>query len=798
MLKTNEGLFMDANALIGMELGSNYILQKVIGQGEMGAVFLARQFRPDRQVAVKVLLPIFPLPSEQYTAFLKRFQYEIDAVASLKHANIAQIYESGEYEGLTYLVMPYISGGTLRDEMEREGPFSLQKALSYLEQMASALDFAHEHGVIHGNVQPANILVQYEGHLVLTDFGMVKVIYEGNLTGSFLIRARMPIETLDYMAPEQVLGDKIGPPTDLYSLGVVLYQMLTGTVPFQNSRVAQHQYIHPYAPRLLRPDLSVTAEQAMLKALSIHPTDRYMCAKDFASAFRQALIASGIMQKSVSDMSGRGEPKAANLLKSANVLDSTLPATTRLDKDSPVSMSLETRSVSPTSQSNKNLPRTDVIKKTSFTIPSLSGFWQSPVSQVPTVPEVPLVVSQEENTPPPPMEVSWPDWGWPAAGRADFSFTAQPTVADFPLQSTSRERSGASDIHSSGRLAAQKTKLSSERKRLFAAMLIVVVLALLVSGSFIYVNSRAATPIMKYSAPGSVQVPKASASSVSGGVYTSPVANGGSNGNTTSNSAASGSRSFQVGAHPLIVIKGHGSDVNIHVGNMNTVIVTAKQRGSSNDTGVLYNQVNDGQGHDRISIAASAGYMNVDYNITAPSTALVQVEVDSGSIAVDGVSGVTIDTGGGNLDIADVHGPVNVHTENGDITARALTGSMEMEVGNGGSIRVNNVNGTLTAVSHNGDVVVRGAVLNGSSILETNYGSVSFEGSIDPQGTYTMKTINGNVALTLPGNTAFQLAASVGSGSIYNAFGSSLVGNAPRAQIMVNIENGSVTVNRAV
>src|SRR6202022_1929890 len=122
-----------------------------------------------------------------------------------------------------------------------------------------------------------------------------KVIYEGNLMGSFLIRANMPIETLDYMAPEQVIGNKIGIHADLYSLGVVLYQMLTGIVPFQSSMAVQHQYIQPYSPRLMRPDLPVAAERVILKALSSRPAHRYMRARDFANAFRQALLDAGII-----------------------------------------------------------------------------------------------------------------------------------------------------------------------------------------------------------------------------------------------------------------------------------------------------------------------------------------------------------------------------------------------------------------------------------------------------------------------------------------------------------------------
>ncbi|MBA2392280.1 MAG: protein kinase [Ktedonobacteraceae bacterium] len=730
---------MDENALIGTVLGDNYTLQKVIGQGEMGVVFLAHQIRPDRQVAMKVLLPLFPLLSEQYTAFLKRFQTEIDAIASLKHPHIVQIYEHGEYQDLIYLVMPYIDGGTLRDEMQREGPFPLPKALSYLEQMAAALDFAHAHGVIHGNVQPANILVRNDGQLVLTDFGLVKILYEMNISDSFHIRARMPIETFDYMAPEQVIGNRISTHVDLYSLGVVLYQMLTGTIPFQSSMVGQHMHTQPPAPRLLRPDLSIVAEQVVLKALATHPTKRYIRAADFADAFRQALVTKDDEQKL----------SASPALRSPDV------------------------------------HRTDVIKKTSFTIPSMSGFWGPGASQAPVVPEPPpLVPSQEEHISPPPMPISGPSWRWPTIEEADTSFASQPTVADSVNQPLA-----ASDVQSPVRLIPLKT--SARRRRVFAFALIACLLILMLSDVFMYANSRAELSGVK-----PVAVHNRGAYTTT--VHTTPVNTAiNSGGNTPVNSVGPGTRSFQVGMHPLLVIKGQGSNVSIHTGNTNTVVVMAMAHGNGNRAEIYYDQANDGQGHDRISIMTHPGYMNIDYDITVPGATLVQVQVNGGSVAVDGVSGVTIDTGGGNLDIENVRGPVNVHTENGDITAHGLTGTMDMEVGNGGSIRASNVNGSMKAVSHNGDVVVNEAVLNGASMLETNYGSVHFAGVIDPQGSYIMRTINGNINLTLPGDAAFQLTGVVGSGTIYNAFGTTIVGYGPRAQIMATIINGSVTVNKA-
>ena len=288
---------MNAEELIGTVLGT-CTLQKLIGQGGMGAVFLAQQSRPKRQVAVKVLLPMTPLSRNQLAAFLERFRRETDAAASLEHPNITPVHEYGERDGLAYLVMPYISGGTLRDEMEREGPLPLAKIINYLDQIAAALDCAHDHGVIHRDIKPANILMTPEGRLLLTDFGLVKIIDEGKAPQMRLTGAGAPVGTPDYMAPEQVIGEEIDARADLYSLGVVLYQMVTGTTPFQGETpmqiAAQHLQIPPPSPQMLRPDLPVTAEQVMLRSLAKRPSDRYMRAQDLANAFRMSLVGTGI------------------------------------------------------------------------------------------------------------------------------------------------------------------------------------------------------------------------------------------------------------------------------------------------------------------------------------------------------------------------------------------------------------------------------------------------------------------------------------------------------------------------
>jgi serine/threonine protein kinase len=288
---------MNAESLIGTVLGT-CTLQKLVGQGGMGAVFLAQQTRPKRQVAVKVLLPMMPLTPDQLAAFLERFRRETDAAAALEHPNIMPVHEYGEANGLAYLVMPYISGGTLRDVLECEGPLPLAKAANYLEQLADAIDTAHARGVIHRDIKPANIMVTLEGRLLLGDFGLVKIVAEGQSAMVRLTGAGAPVGTPDYMAPEQVIGEDVDTRADLYSLGILLFQMVTGTTPFHGETpmqiAAQHLRLPPPSPLMLRPDLPVRAEQVIQRAMAKKPADRYLNASDLANAFCQALLDAGI------------------------------------------------------------------------------------------------------------------------------------------------------------------------------------------------------------------------------------------------------------------------------------------------------------------------------------------------------------------------------------------------------------------------------------------------------------------------------------------------------------------------
>jgi len=262
-----------------------------------------------------------------------------------------------------------------------------------------------------------------------------------------------------------------------------------------------------------------------------------------------------------------------------------------------------------------------------------------------------------------------------------------------------------------------------------------------------------------------------------------------------------GMRSFQVGSHPLVIINGHKGDINMSTGGNGTVQVNAHKHGGTSAPGsangmVQYAQSKDENGQDRLDITTPLSNANIDFDVTMPTAAQVQIQIDGGSIAVNGVSGVTIDTFSGNLDVENIRGPVDVQTENGDITARSLNGQVQMQTQNG-SIRVNTINGQLQALTHNGDVIVRKAALKGQSNLETSNGSVRVDGSLDPYGTYRLKTTSGDINLSLPANTAFQLVAHTASGSISNDFSRSIVGMAPRPSVNLTVGGGgSISINQ--
>jgi serine/threonine protein kinase len=279
------------DSMTGRTLG-NCILERMVGQGGMGSVYLAQQIRPSRRVAVKVLQPNLSLQSEVYQEFLIRFRREADVIARLEHVNIMPIYEYGEQDNLAYLVMPYLGGGSLRDVLNKRGALPLDEATAYIEQAAAALDYAHSQGVIHRDLKPANFLLASDGRLVLADFGIARIMEE-SASNSGLTGIGTVLGTPEYMAPEMARGEPIDYRVDIYELGIVLFQMLSGHVPFTGSSpiAVAAKHIQQPMPFLQRenPAIPPAVDAVIQKATAKYVDGRYTSTRAMAQALRSAI-----------------------------------------------------------------------------------------------------------------------------------------------------------------------------------------------------------------------------------------------------------------------------------------------------------------------------------------------------------------------------------------------------------------------------------------------------------------------------------------------------------------------------
>jgi serine/threonine-protein kinase len=266
---------LQAGAMVGA-----YRIVDVLGRGGMGVVYRAYQPALDRHVALKILPDA--LASDEM--FVRRFQSEVRVAARLEHPNIVPIYEVGETNGVPFIAMRLIAGSTLADYAEVRGPLDLATATHLLAQVADALDFAHEHDVVHRDVKPQNILVDDRSRVYLTDFGIAHVL--GNFTR--LTQTGSTVGTPAYMSPEQAQSKPVGPATDRYALGVIAYQLLAGTLPFQAESSFAWLYAHinePPPPLLTyRPDLPGHAGDAIQRMLEKQPERRWPSCMSFVRA----------------------------------------------------------------------------------------------------------------------------------------------------------------------------------------------------------------------------------------------------------------------------------------------------------------------------------------------------------------------------------------------------------------------------------------------------------------------------------------------------------------------------------
>lgn len=268
-------------------LNNRYELEQKIGEGGMARVYLGRDLRLNRQVAIKTL-------HEHYAAdltFLQRFHHEAQAAAGLRHPCIVNVYDVGQDGDIHYIVMEYVEGSDLKSLIVRNGPLPIDHAVAIAEDVAEGLEAAHRMGMVHRDVKPQNILVSPSGEVKITDFGIAKSSLSTALT-----ETGVTFGTADYLSPEQARGFSATPRSDIYALGVTLYEMLTGRLPFTGENAVavamQHVSVEPPPPRMFNAQIPPRLEELVLAALSKNPDERPASAREFAQMLRAYRTAS--------------------------------------------------------------------------------------------------------------------------------------------------------------------------------------------------------------------------------------------------------------------------------------------------------------------------------------------------------------------------------------------------------------------------------------------------------------------------------------------------------------------------
>ena len=263
-----------SDSLIDTLFDGRYRIQRKLGAGGMADVYLAEDQELGRRVAIKIL-------NERHAnddQFIERFRREAKNAAALNHPNIVSIYDRGEAEDTYYIAMEFLDGRTLKELIVSRGAAPVNVAIEYARQILSALRFAHRHGIVHRDIKPHNALVDGEGRVKVTDFGIARA------GTSQMTEAGSIVGTAQYLSPEQARGGEVDPRSDLYSLGVVLYELLTGKTPFEGETPVEIAMKHlsnaPKPPSKLRPDIPPELDMVVLRALAKNPDDRYQSADE--------------------------------------------------------------------------------------------------------------------------------------------------------------------------------------------------------------------------------------------------------------------------------------------------------------------------------------------------------------------------------------------------------------------------------------------------------------------------------------------------------------------------------------
>jgi eukaryotic-like serine/threonine-protein kinase len=267
----------------GTTLGA-YEVHEFLGQGAMGTVYRAYHAGLARVAAVKVLQAIAPDPDA--TA---RFRREAQAIAQMRHPNVLNVYDFGEYQGTPYMIVEYMPGGSMSDRMKAGDRFDRSTTVRLLEGIAAALDYAHGLDIVHRDVKPANVLLDGIGNPVLADFGLAKLLQSASVKTVSGVTTGTPA----YMSPEQVMGTAVGPPADTYALTTMAYELLAGAIPFEGEGMLEVLYAHvhrqPPPASTRNPDLSPAVDAVLARGLAKDPVTRWETGTAMVAALRGAL-----------------------------------------------------------------------------------------------------------------------------------------------------------------------------------------------------------------------------------------------------------------------------------------------------------------------------------------------------------------------------------------------------------------------------------------------------------------------------------------------------------------------------
>src|ERR687884_765741 len=298
-----------SDTLIGSVFDGRYRIVRKLGAGGMADVYLAEDQELGRRVAIKIL-------NDRHAAddsFIERFRREAKNAAGLSHPNIVSIYDRGEAEGTYYIAMEFLDGRSLKELIVSRGPTPIRIAIEYTRQILAAIGYAHRHGIVHRDIKPHNVVVDPEGRLKVTDFGIARS------GASQMTEVGSIIGTAQYLSPEQARGAPVDQTSDLYSVGVVLYEMLTGKVPFTGDSPVEIAMKHlsavPKPPSALRPEVPHDLDMIVLRALAKDPEERYQTAEemdaDLARVSRGIAVSTETADAATAVLAGSGVSSAA-------------------------------------------------------------------------------------------------------------------------------------------------------------------------------------------------------------------------------------------------------------------------------------------------------------------------------------------------------------------------------------------------------------------------------------------------------------------------------------------------------